>query len=259
MATEKSSASEPHLDEDEAYEEQQRREALWSPQHAGGGASKTYRHIHIDWPNSSIKKTITIGASAPNASPPVYDRPEAEDEANFAASCVLSTKSSPINATVVILKEKKAPESASTPPVPSSTTSHLNKALTEKPILITAHTRSVGSITLTVPEYIGARPLHIWAKSASGNITIFLPTSFSGLLNWSSDTGTLKLSSTVQQRFQSLDSEPHKHKGLARIIPSTASGMRGDVLNLTSNHGTITIKEYGEASSKSDSKSCIIQ
>lgn len=232
-----------YMDEDEAYDERQRREALWAPQQAS--TSKSYRHIHIDWPNASIKKAITIGASAPDASPPVYDRPLSANENDYASSCVLITKSSPIHATVHILKEKK--------PVDSSPSS--SKA---KPILVSAKTGAVGSISLTIPDYSGARPLHIKAKSSGGNITIYLPSSFSGLLNWSSETGTLKVSHAMQQRFK-LVSEPHKHKGTAKIVPSTASGLRGDMCTVTNRHGSITIKEFDEGEAGSDSKSCVVQ
>ncbi|SNX85561.1 uncharacterized protein MEPE_04270 [Melanopsichium pennsylvanicum] len=243
-----------HEDDEEAYEEQQRRQALWNPAQPGGSAGlKAHRHIHIDWPNASIKKTIAIGASAPEAQPPVYDRPRAEDEANNASSCVFVTKSSPINATVHIAKEKKAEIRTS-----SDTTASGGKKPAEKPILISAKTGSVGSISLTVPQYIGARPLNIRAKSSNGNITIFLPPSFSGLLNWASETGTLKVSPAMQQRFKLLDMQPHKHRGTAKIVPSAASGLRGDVCTVANSHGSIIIKEVGEDASDGG-KQCVVQ
>ncbi|SPO27131.1 uncharacterized protein UTRI_10592_B [Ustilago trichophora] len=251
-------------DDDEAYEEQQRRDALWQPHHtAGSSGLKAHRHIHIDWPNASIKKTLAIGASAPDASPPVYDRPRSEDEVENAASCVLVTKSSPINATIYIVKEKK-PQSTSTAPPTTAIATTTAAAATgkkpgEKPILISAKTGSMGSISLTVPTYTGSRPLNIRAKTSSGNITLFLPTSFSGLLNWSSETGTLKVSPAMQQRFKLLDPQPHKHRGTAKIVPSTASGLRGDVCTVTNHHGSITIKEVDEDASSGGGKSCIIQ
>lgn len=255
-------------DDDEAYEALQRRKALWEPQNAGGSSGlKAHRHIHIDWQSASIKKTLAIGASAPDMSPPLYDRPRPEDEANSASSCVLATGSSPIQATIHIIKERKsiqnAEPTASTPAsatTTTTTTSPTAKKPAEKPILISAKTRSVGSITLSIPEYLGARPLNIRAKSVNGNITIFLPSSFSGLLNWTSETGTLKVSPAMQQRFKLLDSQPHKHRGTAKIAPSTASGLRGDVCTVTNHHGSITIKEFDEDSSGSGGgKSCVIQ
>ncbi|SPC67444.1 uncharacterized protein UHOD_03476 [Ustilago sp. UG-2017b] len=238
----------PFADDNEPYEQQQRREALWNPEQHGGVPSKAHRHIHIDWPNASIKKTIAIGASAPEASPPVYDRPRHEDETANASSCVLITKSSPINATVHILREKR-PESASAPD--------------SKPVLISAKTGSLGSISLSIPSYSGARPLDIRAKSYNGNITVFLPTSFAGMLKWNSETGTLKVSPAMQQRFKLLDPQPHKHRGTAKIASSIASGMRGDVCTISNHHGSITIKEFGEGEGKASSgdggKSCVIQ
>lgn len=253
--TDPASASKQYIDEDEAYEERQRREALWKPPQTASTSVKSYRHLHIDWPNASIKKTLSIGASSQDASPPVYDRPLLDNENANAASCVLITKSSPINATVYIAKEKKSDTT-------SSPTADANaKKAAEKPIFISAKTGSVGSISLTIPEYIGARPLNIRAKSYNGNITIYLPSSFSGLLNWNSDTGTLKVSSTMQQRFKLLDSEPKKHRGTAKIVPSTASGLRGDVCTVINHHGSITIREANEESSGAEdgSKSCTIQ
>ncbi|CDR98960.1 uncharacterized protein SPSC_06254 [Sporisorium scitamineum] len=240
---------------DDGDEERARLAALWKPQEAGvaAGGLKAHRHIYIDWPNASIKKTLAIGASAPDASPPIYDRPRAEDEENNAASCVLVTKSSPISATVHIVKEAK-----------TQATTESGKKSAEKPILVSAKTGSVGSISLSVPSYHGARPLNIRAKSYNGNITIHLPTSFCGLLNWTSETGTLKVSKTMQQRFKSLDNPPHKHRGTAKIVPSTASGLRGDVCTVTNRHGSITIKEYDEGSGSAGGeaggdKSCVIQ
>lgn len=242
-------------DDDEAYDAQQRREALWRPPHAGGSAElKAHRHIHIDSPNGSIKKTLAIGASAPDAHPPVYDRPRAEDEAHNAASCVLVTKSSPINATVHIVKEKK-----SGPPSPQvAATTTAESAV--KPILISAKTGAVATIVLTIPAYTGARPLDIRAKSYNGSITIYLPASFAGMLSWTSETGSLKVSPAMQQRFKLLDPQPRKRKGTAKISPSTASGLRGDVCTITNHHGSITIKEVDEdAAGASGSKSCVIQ
>ncbi|PWN47430.1 hypothetical protein IE53DRAFT_364683, partial [Violaceomyces palustris] len=63
-----------------------------------------YRHLHIDWPNLSIKKTLTIGPSCLDASPPIYDRPSSDVERENAASCCLKTKGSPINAVVYVKK-----------------------------------------------------------------------------------------------------------------------------------------------------------
>ncbi|CBQ72636.1 conserved hypothetical protein [Sporisorium reilianum SRZ2] len=247
----------------DAEEERERLAALWKPQDAAGvaGGLKAHRHIYIDWPNATIKKTLAIGASAPDASPPIYDRPRVEDESDNAASCVLVTKSSPIQATVHIVKEPKSSTSMAQSSEPGLST----KKLAEKPILVSAKTGSVGSISLSVPTYHGARPLNIRAKSLNGNITIYLPTSFSGLLNWTSETGTLKVSKTMQQRFKPLDNPPHKHRGTAKIIPSTASGLRGDVCTVTNRHGSITIKEYDEGAGSAggaaggEDKSCVIQ
>lgn len=212
------------------------REDLWKT--TDGGTIKAHRHIRIDW-NASIKKTIAIGPSAPEALPPIYDRPAAEDEAATAASCVLKTKASPINATVHIAHESHSQSSSSA----------------GQPVLVSAKTGGVGLISLGIPDYSGSRPLHIVAKSSSGNISILLPSSFSGNLTWSSERGSLKLSHAVQQRFR-LDGPRHKHIGTAKIAPSTASGNRADSCTLTSHNGTITVKEYGE---ESDAKACTIQ
>lgn len=239
-----SSASAPDPSDEE---ERQRLAALWVPSANGvaGSLPKPHRHIHIDWPNASIKKTLSIGASAPDASPPIYDRPLAQNESSTASSCVLITKSSPINATVFVSPE----------PSPSPTEA------AQKPVLISAKTGSVGSVNLTIPSYTGARPLTIKAKSYNGNITIYLPSSFGGMLTWNSETGTLKVSKAMQQRFKALDNPQHKHRGTAKISPSTASGLRGDVCEIANHHGSITVKDVDEAASSSDDggKSCVIQ
>ena len=261
LQAEPATSSRGGVGDEEVLDEQQRREALWQPQDAVSATTrKAYRHLHIDWPNASIKKTLSIGASAPEAAPPIYDWPKPQDEAENASSCVLVTKSSPINATIHIARENKSQAMSSSTTSNGVSADSNNGETSKKPILVSAKTGSVGAISLSVPEYHGARPLSIRAKSNNGNITIFLPTSFSGLLNWGSETGTLKVSPAMRQRFKLLDPEPHKHRGTAKIAPSTASGQRGDVCHISNRHGSITIKEFGEdASGSAGSKSCTIQ
>ncbi len=76
---------------------------------------------------------------------------------------------------------------------------------------------------LTSPN-TSVRDLSTYAPSPTmGTLRSFSPFLLR-LLNWNSDTGTLKVSSTMQQRFKLLDSEPKKHRGDAKIVPSTARG-----------------------------------
>ncbi|PWN49733.1 hypothetical protein IE53DRAFT_369515, partial [Violaceomyces palustris] len=105
------------------------------------------------------------------------------------------------------------------------------------------------------PSYSGSRPLHIRVKSHSGQIHLYLPPSFSGLLSWKSDSGTLKLSPTFSQRFKLLDDRTHKHRGTAKISPSVASGNRGDACEILTKSSNIHLWEAGE---EEQSSSCVV-
>ena len=61
------------------------------------------RHLRIDWPSSSIKGCFVIGPSVPHVHPPLYDMPNSQDVENNASSAVFQSRSSPINATVIVL------------------------------------------------------------------------------------------------------------------------------------------------------------
>ena len=215
--------------------EQQRLAHLWAGQTS---PLKPYRHLHIDWPNMTIKKTLAIGPSAPDANPPIYDLPLAHMTATAAASCMLVTKNSPITATIYILRDHRSD----------------NDGPHDKPISVSAQT-GTASISLTVPEYSGSRPLHIRVKANHGNLTVALPQSFAGLLSWRTETGSLKLSDSIQARYKLLDDRPHKHRGTARIVPATASGNRGDACEIVNKHGSVTIVEAGE---KYHAESCTV-
>ncbi|EPQ32177.1 uncharacterized protein PFL1_00374 [Pseudozyma flocculosa PF-1] len=217
--------SDPDDDDDEHERERRRLAQVW----AGAAPTTPYRHLFVSWPHQAIKKTFTIGVSAEDPNPPIFDMPQREVTERSAASCVLVTKHSPINATVHIIKGVR---------------DRGDKNL-GKPVTVSAKS-VLGNVVLKVPEYHGSRPLHLRAKTTKGDLTVFLPASFAGLLTWKSESGTLKLSQAIQARYKRLDDRAHKHRGTAKIIPSVASGNRGDACELINKSGTITIMEAGE-------------
>ncbi|KAN0066252.1 hypothetical protein ACQY0O_000346 [Thecaphora frezii] len=216
----------PDSDSDEMHDRERARLAqLW----AGAAPTTPYRHLYIDWPHQAIKKTFTIGVSAEDPHPPIFDLPPSEVKERNAASCMLVTKASPIHATVHVLKGLR---------------DRGDKNL-GKPVSVSAKS-VVGNVTLSVPDYTGSRPLHIRAKTTKGDITVYLPATFAGLLTWKTETGSLKLSPAVQGRYKCLDDRQHKHRGTAKIVPSVASGNRGDACEIINKSGSITIMEAGE-------------
>lgn len=63
-----------------------------------------------------------------------------------------------------------------------------------------------------------ACPLHIRARSYGGSIYIFLPPTFSGLISWKADSGSLRLSNAVCKRYMALG-ELFKHRGIGMLLP----------------------------------------
>lgn len=68
------------------------------------------------------------------------------------------------------------------------------------------------------PQYPCARPLRLRCKThAGGDIHLYLPPTFSGLLSFTSEAGKLRLSPTMQARCKQMGNETHKHRGLVRV------------------------------------------
>ena len=63
-----------------------------------------------------------------------------------------------------------------------------------------------------------ACPLHIRARSYGGSIYVFLPPTFSGLISWKADSGSLRLSNAIGKRYMPLG-ELFKHRGIGMLLP----------------------------------------
>lgn len=235
------------------------------------------RHLFIDWPSASIKGAYTIGASVPDAVPPLFDMPLPEVVQDNAASAVFKTRSSPINVVVNVLHGQGGQHTPFTPhaqstPVPSDAPSFnvgtLVDTMRKNTVFVSA--KSVrNSVTVHVPQYYGRRPLHIRCKSTAGNgtcaantVTIMLPHSFNGLLSWRVETGTFHMSPAVSSHAKRLDSEQNKRHGTMKLVADpdlpawmTGNGKRGDVCEISTNTGRLTVCMSGE---KKDSHGCIV-
>lgn len=206
------------------------------------------RHLCIDWPNSSIKGTFAIGASAPDLSPPAFDMPRADVVARNGTTAEFRTRTCTINTTLLVMSggtEEPAPGGPLT--------------LRTHPAYVHCKSSS-GNIMLAVPHYVGREPLHILCETTSGNgafsltVSIGLPPSFNGMLSWSTEKGELEVSPGIRARFHRLDSEPRKRHGTAKISAdpdaphwATASGRRGDACEVFQNRGRIYVHIIGES------------
>lgn len=76
---------------------------------------------------------------------------------------------------------------------------------------------------------------------------VHLPPTFSGMLSWVSESGTLRLSPEVQARYTAIG-EAKKHRGVGRIVPPDAAGaeVRGDSCEVISTRGDLRISLAGE-------------
>lgn len=234
------------------------------------------RHLRIDWPSSSIKGVYAIGPSVPHAHPPLYDMPAAEDVENNAASAVFRSKSSPINATVIVLHGQGqctpytpnsgagANGAGSTEAQPSvADPMQLLSAMRKNTVYVSAKTRT-NSACVHVPSYVGRKPLHIKVQSHSGNAMVILPHSFNGLISYSVDNGTFGMSRGAASHAQHLDAKQSKRKGTIRMVVDpdlpawmTGNGRRGDLCEISTRTGRLFVCMSGEKK-PSGSKACII-
>lgn len=67
------------------------------------------------------------------------------------------------------------------------------------------------------PRYTPSHPLHLRAKSHNGSVHIVLPPTFSGLVSWRTESGQLKLSHAIQERYINLG-EAFKHRGTGMLL-----------------------------------------
>lgn len=95
----------------------------------------------------------------------------------------------------------------------SSSTALTNK---KQPVSIAAKSY-MGRIQVSIPRYTPSRPLHIRGKSHSGSVHIFFPPTFSGLVSWRTESGVLKLSPALRERYVNLG-ETFKHRGTAMLL-----------------------------------------
>ncbi|WFD45176.1 hypothetical protein MPSI1_003854 [Malassezia psittaci] len=231
------------------------------------------RHLFIDWPASSIKGAFTIGASVPDAVPPLFDMPLAEVTQQNAASAVFKTRSSPINVVVNVVHGQggqhtpfaaHTPQPA-TPPVAKTDTlnpSTLIDSMRKNAVFISAKSVS-NSVTVHVPEYFGRRPLHIRCKSTAGHVTVMLPPSFNGMISWRSETGTIQTSKDVTSHVKRLDADQNKRHGTMKFVADpdlpawmTGNGRRGDVCELITKTGRISVYMSGEK--KKANTGCVV-
>jgi len=107
------------------------------------------------------------------------------------------------------------------------------------------------------PQYQISAPLSIRAKSKGGDVHVHLPPTFSGMLSWVSESGTLRLSPGVQARYTPVG-ESKKHRGVGRIVPPEGADqpLRGDSAELISTRGDLRVSIAGE--DKTADRGCTI-
>ncbi|PWN46170.1 hypothetical protein IE81DRAFT_344225 [Ceraceosorus guamensis] len=191
---------------------------------------KVARHIRIEQPSQSIKGIYCISPLVADLHPPIYDRPCDTQLENCSSSAWFEGRGSPVNVTVVVqgdgdeeahakVKEAAQNENLEQLTLQSEKVVGQRKVggATEKRRPVGIHAKSyMGSVRVAIPQYTLSTPLTIRLKSKSGDVHLFLPPSFSGMLSWSTETGKLKLSKAIQERYEELG-EKHKHRGVGRL------------------------------------------
>lgn len=107
------------------------------------------------------------------------------------------------------------------------------------------------------PLYVSPLPLHISAKSHTGNVHIHIPPTFSGLLRWTCESGKFNTSEGIIARYTPVG-EQKKHRGVGKIQVADwvlDKSERGDSIELTTTSGDISVYEAGESSNAS---ACIV-
>lgn len=213
--------------------------------------SRYARHVRIEQPSHSIKGRYTIGPAAVDHRPPLYDMPVEQVTRQTSSSASFETRSSAIQVEVWIMGDddkldasgelshaathRKGPSSSITKdgtlvsknkPVSVAAKSYMGRISMSIVSVFCqgkcAHARSSPLTRLSdvhlQPQYTPSRPLHLRAKSHNGSLYIFLPPTFSGLVSWTADSGSLKLSHAIRDRYISLG-ENFKHRGTGMLLP----------------------------------------
>ncbi|CAO1616323.1 unnamed protein product [Sympodiomycopsis kandeliae] len=198
----------------------------WATVQLGHGLthSRYARHVRIEQLSHSIKGRYTIGPAAKDHHPPLFDMPVEQVTRQTSSSASFETRSSAISVEVWIMgdDDKNDPEGdlASALTHRNGPAAALKKDGTvvskNKPVSVAAKSY-MGRIHMAIPQYTPSRPLHLRAKSHNGSLYIFLPPTFSGLVSWRADSGSLKLSHAIRQRYISLG-EAHKRRGTGMLL-----------------------------------------
>ncbi|PWN91668.1 hypothetical protein FA10DRAFT_265513 [Acaromyces ingoldii] len=229
----------------------------WTTLVAESSRPKPVNHIYITQNSQSIKGKYTISPYAEDVYPPVYDLPPAENKAKNSSSAGFVNKNSAISVMVWIEGNKdlvgghQRPTSIEGLPVGRPIQEH------GKPV--TVYTKShMGRIKIVVPQYTVPRPLHIQAKSSSGDVIVHIPPTFRGMLSFTTDSGSFKPSASLNRRLTPLG-EQKKHRGVFKVRMADWIQddhiERGDSAELITHSGTVYAYEAGE---ESEDSSCVI-
>lgn len=259
----------------------------WTTLVAESSRPKPVNHIYITQNSQSIKGKYTISPYAEDVYPPVYDLPPAENKAKNSSSAGFVNKNSAISVMVWIEGNKdlvgghhQRPTSIEGLPVGRPIQEH------GKPV--TVYTKShMGRIKIVVPQYTVPRPLHIQAKSSSGDgesrslssfsfpsafpypslppsilshpaVIVHIPPTFRGMLSFTTDSGSFKPSASLNRRLTPLG-EQKKHRGVFKVRMADWIQddhiERGDSAELITHSGTVFAYEAGE---ESEDSSCVI-
>lgn len=258
----------------------------WTTLVAESSRPKPVNHIYITQNSQSIKGKYTISPYAEDVYPPVYDLPPAENKAKNSSSAGFVNKNSAISVMVWIEGNKdligghQRPTSIDGLPIGRPIQEH------GKPV--TVYTKShMGRIKIVVPQYTVPRPLHIQAKSSSGDgesrqlssssfpfdlplffsstlypappsVIVHIPPTFRGMLSFTTDSGSFKPSASLNRRLMPLG-EQKKHRGVFKVRMADWVQddhiERGDSAELITHSGTVYAYEAGE---ESEDSSCVI-
>lgn len=222
------------------------------------------RHLNIHHNSQSIKGSFAISPLAEDVYPPLYDMPKEASTKNNTSSATFETKNSAIGVTVWIIGEdpvvRKTSEQGKPKGKPVSIEAKSTMGHMKLVIVSQSSSSSMAEIksacieiVFAQPQYFNPLPLHISAKSHTGNVHIHLPPTFSGLLRWTCESGQFKPSAGILERYTPVG-EQKKHRGVGKIHVADwvlDKSERGDSVELTTTSGSINLYEAGEDSNAS--------
>ncbi|CAO1618304.1 unnamed protein product [Parajaminaea phylloscopi] len=188
----------------------------WARVDLGSGHvhSRFARHIRVEQPSHSIKGKYCVGITAPDHFPPLFDRPVEQVVKQSSASASFETKGSAIDVELWIMGDPKTEAQIG----PEQHRQGITEKTPAKGLPVSVAAKSyMGRVHVSIPRYTPNRPLHVRAKTHSGAVHIHLPPTFSGLVSWRSDQGSLKLSPKIKQRYVSLG-QTFKHRGVGMVL-----------------------------------------